>query len=189
MVDRALQILTAVGLPDLTMRRLGQELGVQQSALYHHFANKQALLGAVADEILARGPRTDRDGMTWEQVVRTACEDLRAAVLAFPDGADVVQSMTAFGLGGQAAHDDLRAALEAGGVPAGTVGVAARTLVHYVYGHAVAQQARETATRLGAIPDGTPPPGAAGSGTVADDEDFARGLDLVVSGVAATVAR
>ena len=41
----------------LTMRRLGAELGVQPSAIYHHFANKQALLAAVADEILARGAR------------------------------------------------------------------------------------------------------------------------------------
>ena len=53
-VDTALQILARVGLPDLTMRALGTELGVQQSALYHHVENKQALLGAVADEILAK---------------------------------------------------------------------------------------------------------------------------------------
>ena len=47
-VDTALQILARVGLPDLTMRAIGTELGVQQSALYHHFANKQAVLAAVA---------------------------------------------------------------------------------------------------------------------------------------------
>ena len=52
-VGRALAVLDDHGLADLTMRRLGSELGVQPSALYHHFANKQALLAAVADEILA----------------------------------------------------------------------------------------------------------------------------------------
>jgi TetR/AcrR family transcriptional regulator, tetracycline repressor protein len=53
-VGRALAVLDDYGLADLTMRRLGAELGVQPSALYHHFPNKQALLAAVADELLAR---------------------------------------------------------------------------------------------------------------------------------------
>ncbi|WP_235734732.1 TetR family transcriptional regulator [Nocardioides alcanivorans] len=99
-VDKALEVLSVVGLPDLTMRRLGAELGVQQSALYHHFANKQALLGAVADEIVARGPRPSGEGLDdWADLVRERCADLRGAVLAYPDGADVVASMFAFGLG------------------------------------------------------------------------------------------
>jgi AcrR family transcriptional regulator len=34
---------------DISMRKLADELGVSATALYHHFANKQALLGAVAD--------------------------------------------------------------------------------------------------------------------------------------------
>ena len=48
-VARALEVLDTYGLGDLTMRRLGTELGVQPSALYHHFATKQLLLAAVAD--------------------------------------------------------------------------------------------------------------------------------------------
>ncbi|MFC6344543.1 TetR family transcriptional regulator, partial [Nocardioides hankookensis] len=56
-VDRALVVLDTYGLADLTMRRLGTELGVQPSALYHHFPNKQRLLAAVAYEVLARGRR------------------------------------------------------------------------------------------------------------------------------------
>jgi AcrR family transcriptional regulator len=34
---------------DLSMRKVAAELGVTATALYHHFANKQALLDAVAD--------------------------------------------------------------------------------------------------------------------------------------------
>ncbi|MBO0842911.1 MAG: TetR family transcriptional regulator, partial [Nocardioides sp.] len=56
-VERAVQVLDDLGLADLTMRRLGAELGVRPSALYHHFANKQTLLAAVADEIVSRGGR------------------------------------------------------------------------------------------------------------------------------------
>ena len=47
-VERAVTVLDEYGLADLTMRRLAAELDVRPSALYHHFANKQTLLAAVA---------------------------------------------------------------------------------------------------------------------------------------------
>ena len=61
----AVDLLDSHGLAALTMRRLGTELGVQPSAIYHHFENKQTLLAAVADEVLARGPRT-REAAAWD---------------------------------------------------------------------------------------------------------------------------
>ena len=39
-VERAVGILDMYGLPDMSMRRIASELGLQPSALYHHFANK-----------------------------------------------------------------------------------------------------------------------------------------------------
>ncbi len=175
-VVKAVEILASVGLPDLTMRRIGTELGVQQSALYHHFANKQALLGAVADEIVARGPRSAvPDGAGWRTAVVTRCTDLRAALLSCPDGADVVASMFAFGIGGRAPYDDLVVMLN-GHVADDVVPAAARTLLHYVHGHAIAQQAHEQAASLGAIE------------TPAVADDFTVGLTFVVDGIAAHAA-
>lgn len=174
-VDTALQILARVGLPDLTMRALGTELGVQQSALYHHVENKQALLGAVADEILARGPRRRvRADASWQTRVRRRCEDLHAAVTAYPDGADVVMSMWAFGMGGEAAFAELRELLAEAGLPAEEAATAARTLLHFVYGHAYAEQSHSHARRMGVVTDDAP-------------DDFATGLAIVVAGVATRV--
>ncbi len=51
-VEAATAILDNYGIADLTMRRLGRELNVSPGALYWHFANKQQLLGAIADRIL-----------------------------------------------------------------------------------------------------------------------------------------
>ncbi len=183
-VDRALKILGELGLPDLTMRRLGAELGVQQSALYHHFANKQALLGAVADEIVAQSLHSPVTGEgNWADQVTASCVELRAAVLSYPDGADVVSSMFAFGLGGAKPYRHLVLQLAAAGVPRDLVPVAAHTLLHFVYGHAVAQQAHQTAARLGAIQQVE---GADGEPDHAGD--FARGLELVVRGIATTLS-
>ncbi len=46
-VDIAYSDFRATG--EVSMRKVGDKLGVSAAALYHHFANKQALLDAVAD--------------------------------------------------------------------------------------------------------------------------------------------
>ena len=170
-VERALGVLDAYGLADLTMRRLGTELGVQPSALYHHFTNKQTLLAAVADEILARGARPLPDG-SWDQRAAAVCGQLRDAMLAYRDGADLVATVHAFGLGASAPYDALLAALADGGFPADLSRTAARTLLHFVFGHAADEQTHLQAGSAGAIAD-APRPGS----------DFALGLGLVMDGI------
>lgn len=177
-VDRALRVLDDHGLADLTMRRLGAELGVQPSALYHHFPSKQVLLAAVADEILARGARPLPDDV-WEERARSACRTLRDACLAWTDGAEVVATARAFGLGAGAPYDTLVGVLVAGDVPGDLAAAAARTLVHYVLGHATDEQVHRQAGSAGAI-DADP---------AADfSADFASGVDLVLAGLRARVA-
>ena len=177
-VSKALEILQQVGLPDLTMRRLGNELGVQQSALYHHYANKQALLGAVADEVLRRGPHTEpAPEAAWEDRVRLVCTDLRTALLAYPDGADVVSSMSAFGLGGTAPQGQMVEILTTAGWDQRGAARMARTVLHFVHGHAVAQQAREAASWIGAI---------TASGDADPDAEFSAGLEVLLAGLQAT---
>ena len=43
-VEKALDILDADGVEGISMRRLGDALGVEAMALYHHFPNKEAIL-------------------------------------------------------------------------------------------------------------------------------------------------
>ena len=97
-VDRAIGLLDDAGLGGLSMRRLAGDLGVRPSALYHHFANKQALLGAVADEILARG-RRPTEVVTWQTELRLVCVELRDIMLAHRDGAALVLTVHALGVG------------------------------------------------------------------------------------------
>ena len=171
-VERALVVLDTWGLADLTMRRLGTELGVQPSALYHHFANKQTLLAAVADEILARGPGHHAAAQAWDQRVAAICTDLRDALLAYRDGAELVATAYSFGLGGAAPYDALVDALGDGDLAAELVPTAARTLLHFVFGHVTDEQTHLQAGSAGAIADGP----ATGS-------DFAAGLAIVLDGI------
>jgi AcrR family transcriptional regulator len=171
-VERALVVLDTYGLADLTMRRLGAELGVQPSALYHHFANKQTLLAAVADEILARGRRPRRQGLPWDERVPAVCGELRDAMLAYRDGAEVVATVHAFGLGAGAPGQELEEALADGGFPPELGRTAVRTLLHFVFGHVSEEQTHLQAGSAGAI-DGGP----------REESDFELGLAIVVDGI------
>ena len=174
-VERALVVLDRYGLADLTMRRLATELGVQPSALYHHFPNKQALLAAAADELLRRGRRGDRPD-AWDERVVAICAELREAMLAYRDGAELVATVRSFGLGAATPYDELAAALSAGGLDAGLVPTAARTLLHFVFGHAVDEQTHLQAGSAGAIDDAP-----------REESDFDLGLAIVLSGIRASV--
>jgi AcrR family transcriptional regulator len=65
-VAAATAILDDYGIADLTMRRLARELNVTPGALYWHFANKQQLLGAVADRILQPACH-DAGALNWPE--------------------------------------------------------------------------------------------------------------------------
>ncbi|TMR37220.1 TetR/AcrR family transcriptional regulator, partial [Nonomuraea zeae] len=52
-VDRAMKIADTDGLQAVTIRRLAAELGVAPTALYWHVKNKDELLSALADHLLA----------------------------------------------------------------------------------------------------------------------------------------
>jgi AcrR family transcriptional regulator len=69
-VDAALALIDAEGVDALTMRRLGSELGVQGMALYHHFANKDALLDAVSLRLLRELELPDPPPPEWQARIR-----------------------------------------------------------------------------------------------------------------------
>jgi AcrR family transcriptional regulator len=65
LLDEALVTIRANGVDGLTLREIGTRLGVSRTALYRHFADKRALLSAVATE----GFRTLREQLVraWEE--------------------------------------------------------------------------------------------------------------------------
>lgn len=174
-VLKALDVLDAYGLADLSMRRLAGELGVRPSALYHHVANKQELLAAVADEILSRSLRPLDPSLGWTDAVRAEAHGLRDAMLAYRDGADLIATVHAFGLGEISPRDRLSGSLAHSGAAPDVLDSAAATLLYFVFGHVADEQTHLQAGSAGALSDDAAPP--------ADAQTFARGLDLIVEGV------
>lgn len=101
-VDAAVGILQDFGMGDLSMRRVASVLGVQASALYWHVPDKQTLLARVADRIVAEAEEAVRHRGIADLAGRA--EAAEAALLRHRDGADVVLSALALGLGGLGLH-------------------------------------------------------------------------------------
>src|SRR6185503_3332989 len=83
LLDEALATIRAEGVDGLTLREIGARLGVSRTALYRHFADKRALLAAVATE----GFRTLRQQLiaSWEEGGRgrPAFESMGVAYIRF----------------------------------------------------------------------------------------------------------
>ena len=179
-VDAATALLDNYGIADLTMRRLARELNVSPGALYWHFANKQELLGALADRILE--PVADADG-DWRRRVAELCAALRDALLSHTDGAELVSA--SFAAGQSAAMTRILGHLTDAAADAGVVTdhaeLAARTVLYYVLGFTVDEQSRLQWDAAGAdLPEQ--------QSVLTEDPTarFAFGLRLLVDGIGVT---
>jgi len=184
-VAKAAEILDNYGIADLTMRRLARELSVSPGALYWHFADKQELLGAVADRLLATAtPRSISGpaGGSWPDRVVALCSALRDALLSATDGAELVSASFSAGRSAELSRivEALADACRESGLTADDANLAARTIIYYVLGFTADEQSRLQWDAAGA--------------TVADSDSvwsenaggrFTFGLDLLVDGLAA----
>jgi TetR/AcrR family tetracycline transcriptional repressor len=178
-VDAATRLLDSYGMADLTMRRLARELNVSPGALYWHFANKQELLGAVADRVLDSVDDVPGD---WRDRVTGICARLRDALLSHTDGAELVSA--SFAAGQSEAMARVLAALVDAATDAGVdpahAELAARTVVYYVLGFTADEQSRLQWDAAGAAL-----PNEQSVLTEDPSARFAFGLRLLVDGIAA----
>lgn len=169
-VAAGLELLDRYGLGDLSMRRVAETLGVKAGALYYHVPNKQSLLAGIADEVLGAMAVPD-DELPPDLWLTRWAGNLRSALLARRDGAELVASTLALGLG----RSDPRWAavdlLEIVGIEEAEATVSA--LTHFVLGHVTAEQTRSQLVELGVVADFD---GAASAA------DFRHGVALFVRG-------
>jgi len=179
-VTAAMAILDSYGIGDLTMRRLARELDVSPGALYWHFANKQQLLGAIADRILQPACADTAIG-DWRDRILEVGSALRDALLSCTDGAELVSASFAAGQSEAMARvlGRLAEATADAGVEAADADLAARTVVYYVLGFTADEQSRLQWDSSGALPD---PQSVLGSDP---SRRFRFGLQLLVDGIAA----
>ncbi|MER5426955.1 TetR/AcrR family transcriptional regulator [Streptosporangium roseum] len=83
-IERALRLADTEGLPAVTIRRLAAELGVAPTALYWHVKNKDELLSALADRLLAALVADVDPDLPWNQRLRAMVTTLVEQTRAHP---------------------------------------------------------------------------------------------------------
>lgn len=93
-IDAAVRVADRGGVPAVSMRNVGKELGVEAMSLYHHVAGKDALLDGIADWVFAQVEAPSADEPWREAMVRRA-ESARRAVGTHPWALGLIESRRA----------------------------------------------------------------------------------------------
>lgn len=92
----AVELADTAGLDAVSMRRVGEALGVEAMSLYRHVRNKDDLLDGMVDAVIARFPA--RDGsLDWRESLRALVRGAHDVLLRHPWVAALATSRPAVG--------------------------------------------------------------------------------------------
>ncbi len=128
------------GIEALTMRRLGEDLGVEAMSLYRHVANKDDLLDGMVDTVFAEIelPSGDTD---WRTAMRRRAVSTRTALTRHPWATPLMQSRKTPGPATLRHHDAVIGVLRGAGFPVALAAHAFSAMDSYIYGFALQQKA------------------------------------------------
>lgn len=154
-LQAALGLADSGGIASLSMRKLGVELGVEAMSLYHHVANKEALLDAMVDAVFAEielppvhppEPAASSGSAAsgaaasgaaepyWRTAMRLRAFSAREVIKRHPWAAGMMASRTNPGPGTLRHHDTVLGILRVGGFPVPLAAHAFSAIDAYVYG-------------------------------------------------------
>ncbi|MEM7357116.1 MAG: TetR/AcrR family transcriptional regulator C-terminal domain-containing protein, partial [Acidobacteriota bacterium] len=79
------------GIESLSMRKLGQALGVQAMSLYNHVANKDEILDGIVERVVGEFVPPPQDA-PWREALRETAKSMREVLLRHPWAAALVES-------------------------------------------------------------------------------------------------
>lgn len=186
----ALALVDREGLEAISMRRLGEELGVEAMSLYNHVASKTALLDGVFEAILGELPPAPRV-KSWQATLRERARALRAALIAHPRALPLFATRPAVTPAAIRHVEEILDVLGQAGFSPGDALSTLNVLVAFVVGHALAthgpsrpeDQARPLYEQLAdsEFPRVRAAARRLGSHDVA--EEFGFGLDTLIAGL------
>lgn len=194
--------VAANGLDALTMRRLAAAAEVTPGALYKHFRDRKDLQRAMADAIYATIGLSDIDTTVASvEQVKTCCERMRRAMLAFRDGGRIIAGSYAPFPATLNLSATLMTLLQAVTAPAYSPGQLAALLRSYTTGFVIDEQSflelqvsGEWDPLVQQIAESPNPRPADADDLIAiltgdRDQRFNTGLDMILTGLIQTTQR
>jgi len=196
-LEAAVALADRAGLGALTMRRLGQELGVEAMSLYKHVANKDEVLDGLAELVLAEF-ELPTDDVGWREAMHRRASSARTALARHPWAPALISRSGPLPLLLRD-HDAVIGSLRRAGFALDLAALAFSLLDSYVYGFAVQEASLPfdtpdeltdlTGSILGGLPAGEYPHLAEmGAGLMMRPEydhgaQFGYGLELILDGL------
>lgn len=141
--ERVLQAAVALadeaGIEALSMRKLGEQLGVEAMSLYKHVANKNDLLDGMVDRVFAEIDLGEAEG-GWRAALRRRAGSVREVLTRHPWAMPLMQSRTNPGPGTLGHLDAVIGILRGGGFSIALTAHALSVVDAYVYGFAMQEQ-------------------------------------------------
>jgi AcrR family transcriptional regulator len=135
----AIALADEAGIESLSMRRLGQALGVEAMSLYHHVANKEDLLDGMVDVVFGEVELPSREG-DWRMAMRRRADSFRAVLARHRWAIGLVDSRTAPGPATLRHHDAVLGCLRGAGFSVELAAHAFAALDSYLYGFALQER-------------------------------------------------
>src|SRR5689334_10624758 len=132
-LEAAVALADAGGLESLSMRRLGQELGVEAMSLYKYVANKEDLVDGMIDLVFAELALPPK-GRSWKTAMRARAVDMREALRRHPWAVGLMESRSTPGASTLRHHDAVIACLLDAGLSMELTAHAYALLDSYIYG-------------------------------------------------------
>ena len=137
-LQTALSLADQGGLEALTMRRLGQAVGVEAMSLYNHVANKEELLNGLIDIVFSE-IEIDCSGGDWKTAMRKRAICARAVLGRHRWAIGLMESRTNPGPATLTHHEAVLRCLREAGFSVELAGHAYSALDSYIYGFALQQ--------------------------------------------------
>jgi AcrR family transcriptional regulator len=138
--DRVLQAGVALadehGLGSLTMRKLGEALGVEAMSIYNHVANKDQLLDGMIDLVFSE-IELPEDGVHWKTAMRRRAASCRHALSRHGWAIGLMETRTTPGGANLRQHDAVIGCLLDAGFTIELTAHAFAALDSYIYGFAL----------------------------------------------------
>ena len=135
-LQTALRLADQGGLESLSMRKLGQELGVEAMAVYYHFASKDEVLDGIVDLVFAEIDLPVA-GAPWKAAMRRRAISVRDVLARHRWAIGMMESRQHPGPANLRHHDAVIGNLRAAGFEMAMVAHAYSLLDAYVYGFAL----------------------------------------------------
>ena len=138
-IAAAITLADTIGLDGLTMRRLGEELGVEAMSIYNHVANKDDLISGMADAVFAEIELPSHND-DWKTAIRKRSVSFREVLARHPWVTTVRDSGTNPGHATLRHHDRVIATFRNGGFSIDKAAHAISAVDSYIYGFAMQEK-------------------------------------------------